>query len=273
VDSQTGIDRGEVQFASAPLAVPASDQGPQWLGRLDHNVSERHRIALRYIYDSHTNSPLRVYFPGFITERSEQNQNFLFTDHYRFSPTWTNEFPFSYARQKAFDPERISPQSVSLASSLPRMIIDNIATPGVPSAGIQFRRVNNWLLQVTQTKLAGRHAFRYGLEFLNQLAVNVLRQTRKGKSATEVARATRPSPTSWMISADLRAAGKGILEPLFSIRINSASPIFSRTRGLSLLHSGSPWDCGMKTSVRWQTLCLTLRLRDLIQQSSWNPIV
>jgi len=169
VEPQTGVDRGNVQFATAPLALPASEEGPQWLTRLDHSLSETHRIAVRYIYDSRTNSPVNIYFPGFVTDLSAQNQNFLFTDHYILSPSWTNEFRFSYARQEAFA-QGISAQSVPQASTLPRITIAPISTPGVPSDTIQSRRVNNWLFQETQTRLTGRHTFRYGVEFLRQLA-------------------------------------------------------------------------------------------------------
>ena len=38
------------------------------------------------------------------------------------------------------------------------------------SDSLQFRHVNNLLFQETQTKLSGRHTFRYGVEFLRQLA-------------------------------------------------------------------------------------------------------
>ena len=108
-DPLTGVNRGVVQFATAPLALSASNSGPEWLARLDHNLSEAHRLAFRYIYDSRTNAPQAIYFPGFVTDNSAQNQNFLFTDHYTFSPSWTNEFRFSYGRQDADNPERISP--------------------------------------------------------------------------------------------------------------------------------------------------------------------
>src|SRR5262249_11915436 len=104
-DPITGVDRGLVLFASAPFSLPASSGGPQWLVRMDHNRSEEHRLAFRYIYDTRTNSPQRVYFPGFIADQAALNHNFLFTDHYRFSPTWTNEFRFSYARQDADEPQ------------------------------------------------------------------------------------------------------------------------------------------------------------------------
>src|SRR5262249_9094418 len=171
-DPRTGVDRGVVHFASAPLGLPASNSGPQWLGRLDHNLSEAHRLALRYIYDSRTNSPLNILFPGFILDQAARNQNLLVTDHYTFSSTWTNEFRFSYTRQKADDPQRISPQSVPLARTLPRFNIAPIDSPGAGSAS-QSRLANNLLFQETQTKLSGRHTFRYGVEFLKQLATQL----------------------------------------------------------------------------------------------------
>jgi outer membrane receptor protein involved in Fe transport len=168
-DPRTGVDRGVVQFARAPLGLPASNGGPQWLARLDHNRSDAHRLAFRYIFDSRTNSPINVYFPGFVEDQPARNQNLLFTDHYTFSPSWTNEFRFSYARQQAYT-RRISPQSVPLARTLPRITITSIDSPGISSELLQFRQANNLLFQETQTKLSGRHTFRYGVEFLRQLA-------------------------------------------------------------------------------------------------------
>jgi hypothetical protein len=170
VDPLTGADRGIVQFASAPLAVIADNGGPQWLARLDHNRSEEHRLALRYVYDGHTNSPIVVHFPGFITDQSARKHNVLFTDQYTFSSSWTNEFRFSYARQDADQPYRISPQSLPEAHTQPRINISSIDSPGIPSDFLQFRHVNNFLFQEKQTKLNGRHTFNYGVEFLAQLA-------------------------------------------------------------------------------------------------------
>src|SRR5262249_38901153 len=171
-DPLTGVDRGVVNFASAPLAFPTSNDGPQWLARVDHNRSEEHRLAFRYVYDAHTNSPVAVYFPGFMTDQAAQKHNLLFTDLYTFSPTWTNEFRFSYAKQDADQAERISPLSVPEAQTQPRISIRQnlIGSPGIRSDRIQFRHVNNLLFQEKQTKLSGRHTFSYGLEFLRQLA-------------------------------------------------------------------------------------------------------
>jgi len=168
-DPLTDIDRGMAQFASAPVALPASNTGPQWLVRVDHNRSEEHRLAFRYIYDSRTNSPTTVSFPGFVLDHAARNQNILFTDQYTFSPTWTNEFRFSYARQDA-QQSRISSESVPLARTLPTITIPRINAPGADQTAVQFRLANNLLFQETQTTLSGRHTFRYGVEFLKQLA-------------------------------------------------------------------------------------------------------
>jgi hypothetical protein len=179
-DPLTGIDRGVAEFASATQPVHQSGGGPQWMIRMDHNFSEVHRLAFRYVQDSRMDSPVvgggsaeqrpaSVYFPGFVTDRVAQNQNALFIDQYSLSPAWTNELRFSYARQNS-DTRRISPQSVPLAWTLPRINFPPVDSPGVPPHLLSYRRVQNLLVQDTQTYLKGRHTYRYGVEFLRQLA-------------------------------------------------------------------------------------------------------
>jgi outer membrane receptor protein involved in Fe transport len=171
-DPTLGVNRGTVQFATSPLALSQSNGGPEWLVRVDHNLSDAHQLAFRYIRDSHTDAPVTVYFPGFITDQTLGNQNSLFTDHFRFSSSWTNEFRFSYGRQAVNGPEQISPRSVPEANTFPALSIGHasLAAPGVRSDFIQARSTNNLLFQEAQTKLSGRHTFRYGVEFLKQLA-------------------------------------------------------------------------------------------------------
>src|SRR5215472_13225023 len=38
-DPVTGLPRGVVQFATAPLPLSVSNGEPEWLARLDHNIS------------------------------------------------------------------------------------------------------------------------------------------------------------------------------------------------------------------------------------------
>lgn len=173
-DPQTGVNRGSVQFATAPLSLPATNEGPEWIVRLDHYQSEAHRLSARYIYGSRLSSPgtvgslASVYFPGFYISYGDQNQNVQITDSYTFGPTYTNELRFSYARLD-FDQVRISSQSVPLASTLPGLTITSISAPGI-TQNPQFHNADNFLFQETQTRLTGRHTFRYGVEMLRQLA-------------------------------------------------------------------------------------------------------
>jgi hypothetical protein len=55
-----------------------------------------------------------------------------------------------------------------VAGTLPNLNIANVASPGLNSQNTQFHYGNNFLFQETQTKLSGRHAFRYGVAFLRQ---------------------------------------------------------------------------------------------------------
>jgi Carboxypeptidase regulatory-like domain len=179
LDPQTGTDRGSVQFATAAYVLPSINDGPQWLARIDHYQSEKHRLSWRYSYDSQLNLPggaKTVSFPGFVQEDTSSHHNFLFADSYTIGPTYTNEFRFSYGRPDG----RFAitwPGSVSLAFTLPGITINNVSTnnvnnissPGLNNANAQFHYGDNFLFQETQTKLSGRHALRYGVAFLRQL--------------------------------------------------------------------------------------------------------
>ena len=172
IDPQTSIDRGSALFATGVYVLPSIRDGPQWLARLDHYQSEAHRLSWRYSYDSRINLPGGlgglVNFPGFVQEDTYRHHNFLFTDSYTFGPSYTNEFRFSYGRpdgRYGFT----APESVPLARTLPRISIPNVSSPGLMSTNEQFHYGNNFLFQETQTTLSGRHAFRYGVEFLRQV--------------------------------------------------------------------------------------------------------
>ena len=184
IDPVTGLERGSVQFASASLVVPAANDGPQALIRVDHNQSEAHRVSARYIYDSRINSPYApqgsgVRFPGFITEEAARNQNLLLADSFTFSSSFTNEFRFSYGRLRADGPIRIAPRSVPAARTLPEFVIPSIAAPGLVAP--VYRYADNLLFQETQTKLRGRHTLRYGAEILRQLATQTPQVNSNGR--------------------------------------------------------------------------------------------
>src|SRR5262249_32729116 len=96
------------------------------------------------------------------------HHSFIFSDSYVFSPSFTNEFRFSFARS---DANLNSTWSGSLpqAWTLPQITIANVSAPGLNSANSQFHKSDTLPFQETQTKLTGRHAIRYGVEFLRLL--------------------------------------------------------------------------------------------------------
>jgi len=168
IDPRTGGDRRSVQFATGAYVLPSTTGGPQGLIRVDHYQSEAHRLSWRFSSDSQITFPAVVAFPGFVQQNSASHQNFLFSDSYTVSSSYTNEFRFSYTRpdSRSFVPWS---GSVPLALSLPRINFPNaISSFGLDSQSTQFLYGNNFIFQETQTKLTGHHAFRFGLEFLRQ---------------------------------------------------------------------------------------------------------
>ncbi|MBI1745513.1 MAG: TonB-dependent receptor [Acidobacteria bacterium] len=168
IDPVTGIDRGALPIGTSNTSNAYSGETPQWLIRIDHNLSDAHRLSFRYIYDSNLTTPRVMYLPGYIDDFKGRDQTFLFSDSFTFSPTWTNEFRFSYGRIGFSFP--ISGRSVADARTSPSFAFPTIADLGISSGIPQFRFANNWLFQETQSKVLGRHTFRYGVEFLRQLA-------------------------------------------------------------------------------------------------------
>jgi hypothetical protein len=168
LDPVTGINRGTIDFGRVALTTSRSEDDPNWIARLDHQLSETHRLSGRYVGDFQLVSPVNVTFPGFFIESGSRNQNWLFVDEYLLGPDHTNELRLSYGRSKAF-PDRLSTLDASVLE-VPQFSIAStgISAPGAPRG--QYRNVKNFLFQETQTKLSGRHTFRYGLEFLVQRA-------------------------------------------------------------------------------------------------------
>jgi hypothetical protein len=172
VDPQTGVDRGNVQFAIGSYVLPSMNDGPQWMGRIDQYQSEAHRLSLRFSYDSRLILPCPcgkaavVNFPGYVNDTEFSHYNVIFADSYTFGPSYTNEFRFSYERPDA-GLILTWPGSVPLAQTLPGITIANAAAPGLINHS-EYYYGNNFLFQETQTKLTGGHAFRYGVEFFRQ---------------------------------------------------------------------------------------------------------
>jgi hypothetical protein len=167
-DPVTHMNRGAVEFGTAAYVLPGTNNGPQWLARVDHVASAKQQLSWRLVYDSRQINPDMASFPGFVREDAFEHLNFLFSDSYVFSPTYTNELRLSYERPDA-DLDKIWPGSSPAAFTLPQIQIANVSAPGLGSLYATTHLANDFILQETQTKLLGRHSFRYGVEFLREL--------------------------------------------------------------------------------------------------------
>lgn len=167
-DPATGADRGLIEFGRRGIPFSSVFNGTQFLARIDHSIGTNHKLAFRYTFDDSIDTPNIVNGPGFVSDFSGRDQNFLLTHTMVISPTWTNEFRFSYGRIGFFFP--LAPDNKALANTLPQISISGISAFGIQTNIPQFRIANNWLYQDTMSKVIRTHTLRFGVEFLRQLA-------------------------------------------------------------------------------------------------------
>lgn len=164
-----GVDRGSIEFGQAPVTIPTKSDDNNYAVRIDHTFTEAHRISGRYLYDHSPVTPNGVNGPGFVFDGDFGSQNLLASHTWIISPTMTNEFRFSFGRINFQFP--ISPSSNDLATTLPNVGFGGaISAFGIQTNIPQFRIANNYLYQETMSKVIGTHTFRFGGEFLHQVA-------------------------------------------------------------------------------------------------------
>ena len=161
---QTGLF---VRVASA--AIP--DNNHQI--RIDHIASDRQSLSFRWLYDSNTNDPgfntngVVGVLPGFDNSFTGKTLGGTFSDTYTFSPTVTNEFRFNYGRIGFNFP----PASTdAFHNNLQSYAISGIAGFGLATNIPQFRFANNWQYADAVNVVRGKHSFKFGGDFLRQLA-------------------------------------------------------------------------------------------------------
>ena len=86
---------GQVFYSS-----PLHQNFNEWLGRIDHSVSEKDRLSARYYYDRFSNQP--VYNPTNILSYADGSliraQNALLQEVHIFNPSLLNDFRMGYSR-------------------------------------------------------------------------------------------------------------------------------------------------------------------------------
>lgn len=138
--------------------------------RFDHTASEKQTLSFRWLYDSNVTTPTGINnLPGFDNNFIGSTMTGAFTDTYIINPRMTNEFRFNYGRI-GFDFERVANDAFHLNLANYGGLGNGISGFGVATNIPQFRFANNWQYQDTMSLIRGKHTFRFGGDFLRQLA-------------------------------------------------------------------------------------------------------
>lgn len=135
--------------------------------RIDHKASNKQNMSFRWLYDNNSSVPGFNNLPGFDNGFTGRTMTGSFADTYVIKPTWTNEFRFNYGRI-GFNFPLLAPDSFH--ANEPNYSGLGITGFGGATNIPQFRFANNWQYQDTMSLVRGRHTFRFGLDYLRQLA-------------------------------------------------------------------------------------------------------
>lgn len=161
-----GDGRPAAEIGTFIRTVPSKVRNFQPLVKVDHRFSDRDSLAVRFAFDQ-TVDPLGggTNFEGFDTSSQSRYQNVALTETHIFNSTMTNELRLPYNRITLDFPNN---PANAVGLTLPSIAVQGVTTLGVATNIPQGRVANNYGLQDTVTKIAGRHTVRAGIDLLVQ---------------------------------------------------------------------------------------------------------
>lgn len=163
-----GADRGSIEFGQIGIPVASAQPDNNYAVRIDHQINEQHRLSGRYLYDHALSTPNGVNGPGFAFNGDFGSQNLLVSHIWIINPTMTNEARFAFGRINFQFP--LAGDNKAEATTLPNIAVSGISAVGIQTNIPQFRIANNYLIQETMSKVVNVHTFRFGGEYLRQIA-------------------------------------------------------------------------------------------------------
>jgi hypothetical protein len=163
------VARGPVETGFIGVSAPQLSNDRQWVLRIDRWLNSKQQLAVRYTDDDNISPSSAMNSPGFTRDFAGKSRNFLVTHTWVATPTITNELRVSPYGLIDFN-FPISPNAPPLAFTLPAISISGLSQIGINTNIPQFRKAKNYLVQDTVTKVYNVHTFRFGTEFLKQVA-------------------------------------------------------------------------------------------------------
>ena len=178
---ENGVDRGPIEFGTYFRTFNYNDTERQFQTRVDHAVSEKDQLSVRFILDREA-TPFGATagtptFEGFDADSRQRYYNFLISNSFVASPFLTNETRIAYNR---IDIQAAISDPQGPGGTLPRINIQNLTSLGTNSNFPQGRIANNYVVQDTVTFWRGRHTFRAGVDLLRQIATQAAPYTPRG---------------------------------------------------------------------------------------------
>jgi hypothetical protein len=139
--------------------------------RIDHHASDKQNMMFRWLYDDTTqvlggNIGLG---PQFDVPYTGRTMAAAFSDSYQIKNNLVNEFRFGYTRANF----QFNPASNAIGATLPATSVTTLAVPSISSSFPQGRVSNSYEFENSLTWVRGRHAYKGGVEFMRQIAVQV----------------------------------------------------------------------------------------------------
>lgn len=143
-------------------SVPSPRTFRQWIGKLDHTLTDNHRIGFKYNYSkTQGNSYNRV--PEFDYVSFNGNQMYVFNTDSTFSPRTLNQAKLAYVTYN----NRLIPGTPQIGNPATNGVIGGVIVTGLQSLWSVFRwpratRTHNYNLSDDFTYSSGRHVFKMG---------------------------------------------------------------------------------------------------------------
>jgi outer membrane receptor protein involved in Fe transport len=139
--------------------------------KIDHRVNDKQNMSFRWLWDSNSDTSGNTGInPAFDIPFRGKTLSGQMTHAYTITNNLVNEFRFSYSRNNYgwfFD------DATSAGATAPDITIGGLSNLAVSSTFPQGRIANSWQFQDGVSWTHGKHSFRFGGEFLRQLAKQV----------------------------------------------------------------------------------------------------
>src|SRR5262249_10301571 len=164
----SGGDRGSIEFGQVGISAASVQDDGNWALRIDHSFNDKHKLSGRYLWDDSISTPNGLWGPGFAFDSDLGSQNLLVSHTWVINPRTTNEVRFSFGRINF--QYTTAPGNKPEAETMPTIAISGISPIGIQNGVPIIKIANNYLLQETMSKVLGTHTFRFGGEYLRQIA-------------------------------------------------------------------------------------------------------